>query len=97
MLQQDLFNIKCQGDNLKIPNIFWNPKLHKNPYKPRFIAGARNSVTKELEVLLNKGLQVLKDHFSSYCASIFRRTGLNFDWSIKSSTEFLSKINCLDL
>ena len=28
---EDLFNIKCQGDNLKIPNIFWNPKLHKNP------------------------------------------------------------------
>ena len=94
---RDTFNINCGDANRRIPNIFWNPKLHKNPYKPRFIAGARKSISKELEGLMNKGMQVLKANFKRYCASIFRRTGLNFDWSINSSSEFLNKIKSLDI
>ena len=73
----NLFNIMCSDDNLKIPNIFWNPKLHKTPYKPRFIAGARKSCNKQLEKLMNKGLFLLKTHFSSYCSTIYHRTGIN--------------------
>lgn len=94
---KDGFNINCLVDNLRIPNIFWNPKLHKNPYKPRFIAGAKHSVTKELETLLNKGLQVIKSHFGRYCKAIFHRTGINCNWSIGSSFEFLDRIKHLEI
>ena len=94
---KDNFGINCQTENLHIPNIFWNPKLHKVPYKPRFIAGARRSVTKELEMKLNKGMQVLKSDFSKYCKAIFRRTGINFNWSIDSSFEFLDRIKSLEV
>ena len=94
---KNIFNIDCSEDFRRIPNIFWNPKLHKNPYKPRFIAGARKSVTKELEGLMNKGMQVLQANLKRYCAAIFRRTGLNFNWSINSSSEFLNRINSLDI
>ena len=44
---KEKFDIVVSKVNEKIPRIFWNPKLHKNPYKARFIAGARNSSTKQ--------------------------------------------------
>ena len=52
------FNIKSKEVNLCIPRLFWIPKLHKNPYKYRFIAGARQCSSKQLSVTVNSGLQV---------------------------------------
>ena len=91
------FNIICDKVNLCIPNIFWNPKLHKTPYKARFIAGARKSCNKQLETLMNKGLFVLKKHFSAYCDAIRHRTGINFYWSINSSQQFVKKLHSLEV
>ena len=89
---KELFGITCPDAHLRIPNIFWNAKLHKVPYKPRFIAGARFSATKQLEILLNKCLLLLRNHFASYCKVIYQRTGINCNWSIGSSSQFLEKI-----
>ena len=94
---KELFGITCPDMHLRIPNIFWNAKLHKDPYKPRFIAGARCSVTKQLEILLNKCLLLLKNHFASYCKVIYLRTGINCNWSIGSSFQFLHKIKNLQV
>ena len=55
---KEKFDIVVSKVNERIPRIFWNPKLHKNPYKARFIAGARNSSTKQLSVYLNRALAV---------------------------------------
>ena len=35
---RDHFDVTMNRDNECIPRIFWNPKLHKTPYKARFIA-----------------------------------------------------------
>ena len=94
---EELFHITCPDMHLHIPNIFWNAKLHKDPYKARFIAGARCSVTKQLEILLNKCLLLLKNHFASYCKVIYQRTGINCNWSIGSSFQFLQKIKSLQV
>ena len=94
---KEKFDIVVSKVNEKIPRIFWNPKLHKNPYKARFIAGARNSSTKQLSVYLNRALAVLKARFSCYCKSIYERTGINCDWSIDNSIQFIEHINNLDL
>ena len=53
------FGIPVNEQNRVLPRIFWNPKLHKTPYKARFIAGATLSTTKPLSRLLTKALQVL--------------------------------------
>ena len=34
------FEIEISGDNKKLPNIYWLPKLNKNPIKFRFIIAA---------------------------------------------------------
>ena len=90
------FDISCPASDLKLPKLFWVPKLHKDPYKSRFIAGARNCTTKCLSIILNKGLSVVRSHFVAYCDSIKKNSGYNFFWSVKSSTEFLDNINNCD-
>ena len=71
---------------------FWNPKLHKNPYKARFIAGAKKCVTKPLNILVNYSLKLLREYFKRYCQAIFNNTGVNMFWSIESSLEFLENL-----
>lgn len=80
---------KCK----RLPRIFWIPKLHKNPFKFRFIAGARRCTTKNLSVILNKGLSVVRDSFYTYCNAIQMNSGLRYFWSIKSSSEFLEIVD----
>ena len=94
--QNDLilkFNIKCREDNLKLPKLFWLPKLHKSPYKFRFIAGARKCTTKQLSLKVNKGLSVIRDQFKIYCNAIYKNSGVNCFWSIVSTVEFLKRID----
>ena len=93
---KDHFDIAINKDNKCIPRIFWNPKLHKTPYKARFIAGARHCTTKQLSVFINKALKVLKNYFSRYCLAVYNNCGINCDWSINSSAQFLDKIQHLD-
>ena len=94
---KDSFNIVVPKEDLYIPSIFWNPKLHKTPYKARFIAGARRCVTKSLAIKINRGLQVIKASFINYCKTVYQRTGYNFNWSINSSEQFLDRIKYLEI
>ena len=40
---------------------------------------------------------MLKQNFSKYCASIYKNSGINCDWSINSSSQFLDSIKQLDV
>ena len=91
------FNIVVEDNNLRLARIFWNPKLHKNPYKARFIAGARFCVTKQLNVQVNSCLKLLRGYFKKYCDAIFNNSGINMFWSIDSSNEFLDTIKNTDV
>ena len=86
------FGIRISKEDLCLPRIFWVPKLHKNPIKCRFIAGARHSSTRSLSKIVNKGLAVIKKHFMTYCEAIRKTTGFNHFWSINSTSDFLEKI-----
>ena len=48
------FGIETSDDELDLPYIYWIPKMHKNPYKHRFIAGSSKCSTKPLSILLTK-------------------------------------------
>ena len=91
----NLFKIRCKEENKKVARLYWLPKLHKTPYKFRFIAGARHSTTKSLSIKINKGLSVIRDHFRRYCEAIYNNSGINCFWSILSSVEFLDKMKSL--
>jgi len=94
---KEKFNITVEESNLRLARIFWNPKLHKNPYKARFIAGARFCVTKQLNILVNSCLKLLRSQFKKYCDAILNNSGINMFWSIDSSNDFLDAINKTDV
>ena len=89
----NIFKLDTTEDNKMLPKLFWIPKLNKNPYKFRFIAGARGCTTKSLSVMVNFGLKIVKDNFRNYCNAIFKNSGYDYFWSINSTQEFIRKIN----
>ena len=55
-----LFGVNTK-DDIDLPSLYWTPKLHKNPYKQRFIAGSSSCFTKPLSKLLTSILTTVKD------------------------------------
>ena len=57
-------NVKERQD--KPPTMYWLPKLHKRPYKARFIASSSSCTTTELSKLLTSCLTAVKSHLIRY-------------------------------
>jgi hypothetical protein len=58
-------------------HICWIPKLDKNLYKQRYIAGSSKCSTKPLSLLLTKILPAVKEKLKKYCATTYARSGVN--------------------
>ena len=78
-------------DHSKLPTFYWLPKLHKQPYKSRFITNSSECTTTELSILLTSCLTAIKNHVIKYCTTVYERNGKNLFWSIKNSGEILNK------
>ena len=70
----------------------WLPKLHKRPYKSRFIANSNACTTTELSILLTSCLTAINNHVIKYWQTVCERNGKNLFWSIKTSGEILNKL-----
>ena len=79
--------------HLDLPLIYWIPKLHKSPYKARFIAGSKKCTTKNLSGLLTRALQRVKHQHDLYCQAIYRNTGINRMWILKNSQLLISDLH----
>ena len=51
----------------RLPMMYWLPKLHKRPYKARFIANSSSCTTTELSKLLTSCLTAIKAKVIKYC------------------------------
>ena len=70
----------------------WLPKLHKRPYKARFIANSSSCTTTELSKLLYTCLTAIKAKVIKYIETAYERSGKNIFWPMKNSGEVLSKL-----
>ena len=86
------FGLFVDEDHSKLPTLYWLPKLHKRPYKSRFIANSSACTTTELSILLTSCLTVIKNHVIKYCTTVYERNGKNLFCSIKNSGEILNKL-----
>ena len=68
------------------------PKLHKRPYKARFIANSSSCTTTELSKLLTSCLTAVQNHVIRYCETVYERSGKNLFWSIEHSDEVLNEL-----
>ena len=64
--------------------MYWLPKLHKRPYKARFIANSSSCTTTELSKLLTSCLTAIKAKVIKYCETVYQRSGKNMFWPIKN-------------
>ena len=72
--------------------MYWLAKIHKRPYKARFIANSSSCPTTELSKLLTSCLTASKAKVIKYCETVYERSGKNMLWAIKYSGEVLSKL-----
>ena len=79
-------------DHSKLPALYWLPKLHKRPYKSRFIANYSACTTTELSILLTSCLTAIKNYVIKYCTTVYERNGKNLFWSMNNSGELLNKL-----
>ena len=91
------FGIQTADEELDLPYIYWIPKMHKNPYKHRFIAGSSKCSTKPLSILLTKLLTHIKQGLLKYCETAYSRTGVNQMWILKNSKELLEHLQSPNL
>ena len=82
-------SIKEKQDRL--PTLYWLPKLHKRPYKVRFIAFSSSCTTTNLSKLLTSCLTVVKKHWIRYDDTVYERDRINYFWSIKNFNDVLNK------
>ena len=80
---------QCQD---RLPTMYWLPKLHKRPYKARFIANSSSCTTTEISKLLTSCLTAIKAKVIKYCETVYERSGKNMFWPINNSGEVLSKL-----
>ena len=76
-----------------LPKLFAIPKLHKNPYKFRFIAGAHSSSFKPASKLLLGILKFMHNHLRNYCRKVWINNKTNLFWSIENSQQALNMIH----
>ena len=78
------FSVCVKERQDRLPTMYWLPKLHKRPYKARFIANSSSCTISELSKLLTYVIR--------YCEKVYERSGKNLFWSIKNSGEILNKL-----
>ena len=61
------FGVSLKDDDCDLPTLYWTHKLHKCPYKQRFIVGSTRCTTKPLSQLLTSILTAIKTGLQRYC------------------------------
>ena len=79
------FSVCVKERQDRLPTMYRLPKLHKRPYKARFIANSSSCTTTELS-------KFVKNYVIRYCEKVYERSGKNLFWSIKNSGEVLNKL-----
>ena len=88
-------NITNPINDKELPYLYWLPKLHKYPYKQRYIAGSSKCSTKNLSKILTVILSKIKEGLHSYCDTIYSRSGINHMWILKNSKSLVENLkNC---
>ena len=90
-------NIPTNDKSDSLPCLYWKPKLHKSPYKQRYIAGSSTCSTKDLSITLTKVLSDVKEGQQRYCETVYSRSNINHMWILKNSKDLLDNLKSRSL
>ena len=88
--------LNATADHMKIPTMYWLPKLHKNPFKFRFISASSKCSTTRISILLTSALTTIKNLVINFSNKCYEYSGINYFWSVKNSVEVLDKIQSVN-
>ena len=87
-----LTKINVKIDKCELPTFYCLPKLHKRPYKSRFISNSSHCSTTILSKHITSALTAVEDHVMKYSETAFSNSNVNYFWSIKNSSEVIEKL-----
>ena len=88
-----LTKINVKIDKFELPTFYWLPKLHKRPYKSRFISNSSHCSTTILSKHITSALTAVKDQVMKYSA--FSNSNVNYFWSIKTLLKSSKSCDCV--
>ena len=59
--------LKAPAEHFQVPTIYWLPKIHKKPFKIRFISASSKCTNTKPFVLLTSAISKLKERIMNYC------------------------------
>ena len=92
-LERLKFAVSIEEKQDRLPTLYWLPKLHKRPYKVRFIANSRSCTTTVLSKLLTSCLTAVKKHWIRYYDTVYERDGINYFGQLKILMMFSISLN----
>ena len=87
-----LTKINVKIDKCELPTFYWLPKLHKRPYKSRFISTSSHCSIIIISKHITSALTADKDHVMKYSETAFSNSNVNYFWFIKNSSEVIEKL-----
>ena len=77
--------ISANDEEMDLPSLYWIHKLHKCPFKQRYVAGSAKCSMIPLSKLLTCILSTVKTGLQSYCDTSYSKGGVNQMWILKNS------------
>ena len=90
---KDKFNITVDQDNLALPDIYWTPKLHKNPVKFRFIIASKQCTIKHLSKNMSSIFSLFMKQIETYNRKARYYSGINSYWIVHNRDPIMKTIN----
>ena len=86
------FNVKVQDDMKTLPDIYWTPKLHKNPAKFRFIIASKYCTLKSLSKKVASVFSLFNKQIETYSRKSHFYSGVKPYWIISNRDPVLNTI-----
>ena len=90
---KDSFNISISDSMLTLPDIYWIPKLHKNPVKFRFIIASKKCTTKVLSKNLSSIFTLFQRQIQTYYTKAHYYSGIKSYWIVHNRDPILNAVN----
>ena len=84
-----LFGLFFDEDHSRHPTLYWLPKLHKQPYKSRFMANSSACTTTDLSILVTSCLTAIKNTSLNIAQQFMKEMVKNYFGLLKIQVKFL--------
>ena len=80
-------------ENHQLPDIYWMPKMHKNPIKARFIIASPKSSIKPLARTITSVFRLFFRQIQTYNHKCRFLTGVNSFWVVQNNKSVIDAMN----